>query len=486
MVRAITMPKLGQTEEVGRLVRWWKKVGDAVAKGDILFEIETDKALLEVESFFAGTLLKIVVQEGTTVPINTTVGFVGDPGEAIPEAAAPTPEQVAQVRHVGAALVAAQGQPSADWRIAPLQGAVPEVLRISPPARAMPEPRVAQPVSQVRQVGAALVAAQGQPQGMPLRGAAPEVFRISPRAAKLARESAINPAPIVGTGPYGRIVERDVKNYLESKGYYQLRITPAAKRLAAKENIDILSLDAKNGPQRITVAVVQRAIAEKPQPMSRMRQAIAARLTESFTTTPHFFVTVAVDMTELVSFRSELKAQGGSYTLTDFILKAVALSLVEFPIVNSTTDGKSVRWHSKVHLGLAVNLEQGLVVPVIRDAEELSLAELHDCASELAAKARAGKLTPDEMGGSTFTISNMGMLDIENFTAIINPGESAILAVSSTLKQPVFKDGQIVVRDIMKMTLSSDHRIIDGATAAKFANAIKQKLEEISLWKRLA
>jgi pyruvate dehydrogenase E2 component (dihydrolipoamide acetyltransferase) len=314
--------------------------------------------------------------------------------------------------------------------------------------------------------------------------AAPEVFRISPRAAKLARESAINPSPVVGTGPYGRIVERDVKNYLESKGYYQLRITPAAKRLAAKENIDILTLDGKNAPGRITVAVVQRAIAEKPQPMSRMRQVIAARLTESFTTTPHFFVTVAVDMTELVNFRSELKAQGAPYTVTDFIVKAVALSLAEFPVVNSTTDGKNVRWHSKVHLGLAVNLEHGLVVPVIRDAEELSLAELHDCASELVAKARAGKLT--EMSGSTFTISNMGMLDIENFTAIINPGESAILAVSSIVKQPVVKDGQIVVRDIMKMTLSSDHRIIDGATAARFANAIKQKLEEISLWKRLA
>ncbi len=283
----------------------------------------------------------------------------------------------------------------------------------------------------------------------------------------------------------GRIVERDVKGYLKSKGYYELRITLAAKRLAAREGIDILSCAAGgNGLARITVARVERAISEKPQPMSRMRQVIASRLTESFTTAPHFFVTVSVDMTELVNLRTELKAQGASYTVTDFIAKAVALSLVEFPVVNSTTDGKTVRWHSKVHLGLAVNLEQGLVVPVIRDAEELSLAEIHDCASELATKARAGKLTPDEMGGSTFTISNMGMLDVENFTAIINPGESAILAVSSTLKQPVVRDGQIVVRDIMKMTLSSDHRIIDGATAAKFANAIKQKLEEISLWKR--
>jgi len=445
MVRPITMPKLGQSEEEGTLVRWRKKMGDRVAKGDILFEIETDKAILEVESFFEGTLLKIVVQEGATVPINTTVGFVGDPGEAIPEAAALTPEArkpepVAQTRFPGSAALTSAPEPVTQTSFAR-------------PAALTP---------------------------------APEVFRISPRAAKLARESAINPSSIIGTGPYGRIVERDVKNYLESKGYYQLRITPAAKRLAARENIDILTLDGKNARGRITVAVVERAIAEKPQVMSRMRQVIASRLTESFTTTPHFFVTVAVDMTELVKFRSELKAQGATYTVTDFILKAVALSLLDFPVVNSTTDGKTVRWHSKVHLGLAVNLEQGLVVPVIRDAEELSLAELHDCASELVAKARAGKLTPDEMGGSTFTISNMGMLDIENFTAIINPGESAILAVSSTLPQPVVKDGQIVVRDIMKMTLSSDHRIIDGATAARFANAIKQKLEEISLWKRLA
>jgi pyruvate dehydrogenase E2 component (dihydrolipoamide acetyltransferase) len=463
MVRPITMPKLGQSEEVGTLVRWRKKVGDTVAKGDILFEIETDKAILEVESFFEGTLLRIVVQEGTTVPINTTVGFVGDAGEAIPETAAPAPE--------------------------PRRAAAPSVSKEipRPPAlsltQGVPEARFERPVGQVRHVGAVREPPlHPTPNVMP----APEVFRISPRAAKLAKESAVNPSPIVGTGPYGRIVERDVKNYLESKGYYQLRITPAAKKLAAKENIDILTLDSKNGPQRITVATVQRAIAEEPQPMSRMRQVIAARLTESFATTPHFFVTVAVDMTELVNFRSELKAQGASYTLTDFILKAVALSLVEFPIVNSTTDGKSVRWHSKVHLGLAVNLEQGLVVPVIRDANVLSLAEVHDRATELAAKARAGKLTPDEMSGSTFTISNMGMLDIENFTAIINPGESAILAVSSTLKQPAVKDDQIVVRHIMKMTLSSDHRIIDGATAAKFANAIKQKLEEISLWKRLA
>jgi pyruvate dehydrogenase E2 component (dihydrolipoamide acetyltransferase) len=175
-----------------------------------------------------------------------------------------------------------------------------------------------------------------------------------------------------------------------------------------------------------------------------------------------------------------------SYTITDFILNAAALALSEFPTVNSTTDGESTRWHSRIHLGLAVALEQGLVVPIIRDANVLTLAEIHDRATELTARARAGKLTPAEMTGSTFTISNMGMLDIENFTAIINPGESAILAVSSIVKQPVVRDGQIVIRSMMKMTLSSDHRIIDGALAARFLNTIRKKLEETSLWKRSA
>jgi pyruvate dehydrogenase E2 component (dihydrolipoamide acetyltransferase) len=452
MVKPIAMPKLGQSEEVGTLVRWRKKVGEAVARGDILFEIETDKAVLEVESFFEGTLLKTVVQEGTTVPINTTVGFIGDPGEAVPETAAPGPQK-------------------------------PETPRLPqetprPPALAV---RPAEPA-----VTAAVTPTAARPASQPAAPAAQEIFRISPRAAKLARESAIHPEAIRGTGPLGRVVERDVKDYLEAKGYGRLRITPAARKLAAQEQIDVLTLEAATVRERITVATIRRALAEQPKPMSKMRQVIASRLTASYAAAPHFFVTVAVDVTELSKFRAELKARGTSYSITDFILKAVALSLAEFPAVNSTTDGVNARWHSRVHLGLAVNLDQGLVVPVIRNADELSLAELHDCAAELADKARAGKLANDEMSGSTFTISNMGMLNVENFTAIINPGESAILAVSSALKQPVVRNDQVVVRDIMKMTLSSDHRIIDGAIAASFANAIKNKLEEISLWKRLA
>jgi pyruvate dehydrogenase E2 component (dihydrolipoamide acetyltransferase) len=208
-------------------------------------------------------------------------------------------------------------------------------------------------------------------------------------------------------------------------------------------------------------------------------------LTKSFTTTPHFYVTVPVDMTGLIALRAQLKGQGKPYKVTDFILEAVTLALVEFPQVNGWTDGENVVRRSKVQLGLAVSVEQGLVVPVIRDAEELTLEELGARAQDLAGKARAGKLGPDELTGSTFTVSNMGMMDVENFGAIINPGEAAILAVASTLSVPAVKDGQIAIRSIMKMTLSADHRIVDGALAACFINAIKAKLEDMELWKRL-
>ena len=325
---------------------------------------------------------------------------------------------------------------------------------------------------------------QEAPQPRPTVADVPSLFRISPRAARLAKECAIDPTPIVGTGPEGRVVERDVQAYLDAKGYDRLRITPAAKKLAIKEAIDILSLKASDDSGRITVADIETAIAERPKPMTRMRQVIAQRLTRSFTSAPHFFVTVSADVTELDSFRAEIKAQGASYTITDFILKAVALALEEFPDMNSSTDGEKIWWHSRIDLGLAVALEQGLVVPVIRDANRLTVAEIHDRATELTAKARAGKLTPDEMVGSTFTISNMGMLDVENFTAIINPGESAILAISSLMKQPVVRDDKVAIRSLMKMTLSSDHRIIDGAMAARFMNTVRKKLEDIDLWKR--
>jgi pyruvate dehydrogenase E2 component (dihydrolipoamide acetyltransferase) len=444
MVSPIVMPKFGQMTEDSAIVEWLKKEGDAVAKGDVLFLVETDKSVMEVESFSEGTLLKISVGVGVSVPVQSVVGYLGAKGEAIPATPAPPRPSPADTPSTtkSAKPVAGRAAPIAASR-------TPPVVMVSPTP------------------------------------AAPARFRISPRAAALARDSVIDPHAIAGSGPEGRIVEKDVKAHLEANDYASLRTSPAAKALAAKEGLDLIALSADNGGKRIEVADVERAVAEKPKPMSKMRQVIAQRLTQSVVTAPHFYVTVEVDMTETLAHRARLNAAGARYSVTDFIAQASILALKEFPAVNSATDGGSVRWHSRVHLGIAVTLDQGLVVPVIHDAGEMTMPELSQRAKALIDKARAGGLAPDEMRGSTFSISNMGMLDVENFTAIINPGESAILAVSSTVKKPVVRGDAIIARPIMKMTLSSDHRLIDGATAARFVNSIKTKLEDNGLWSAL-
>lgn len=456
MAQAVIFPKLGQTMEEGAIVKWLKKEGDPVAKGDLLFEIETDKANLEVESFFEGFLLKIYVKEGITVPVNTVVGYVGAKGEKVPDQppkaeAAPAP--------------AAAASP------APVQIAPPPVVAASskpvPVAEPLPVPVIARPTP----VAAVPVAAK---------------LLISPRAKALAKACCINPARITGTGPNGRIVEKDVQAYLESSGYNNLRITPTAKRLAAEKEIDVLTVRGSGDAGRIMVEDIERTLKRKPVPLSRMRQVIARRLVESKQTIPHFYVTVKADITELMRFRAELKEKGLNYSVNDFVLEAVILSLEEFPVVNSTTDGTSIAWRGDVDLGMAVSIDTGLVVPVLRAAQTLSLKELHTQAKALAEKARSGKLTPDEMTGSSFSISNMGMLNVDQFTAIINPGESGILAVSSGRQVPAVVNGEIKIRTVMAMTLSADHRIVDGSTGALFVNAIRSKLENIELWKSLA
>jgi len=455
MVQAVIIPKLGQTVEQATIVRWHKHPGSKVKKGEVLFEIETDKAVLEAESYYDGTILKILAGEGETVPVSTVVAYIGKEGERIPE-------QVAQ------------------RAAAPIATKKPQVN--APP----------HDIKQSEALGRAVAAesaqlgeAPGVPSTVPLERGRPGRLVISPRARALAKECAINPARITGTGPNSRIVVKDVECYLLKQGYDKIRITPAAKVVAAKQNIDILEVKGRGEAGRITVGDIKRAVAEKPKPMSRMRQVIARRLTQSFTTTPHFYVTVDVDMTDILSYREELKDRGEVYSITDFILKSVICSLQEFPMLNSVSDGTTVRWHGGVDLGMAVGLDEGLLVPVIRDAESLSIRELHDSVAALADKARSGKLLPYEMNGSTFTVSNMGMFDVENFTAIINPGESGILATASTAERVVAIEGRMRVRSMMKITLSSDHRIVDGAAAAGFINAVKSKLENVDLWKSL-
>ncbi|MCA1809320.1 MAG: dihydrolipoamide acetyltransferase family protein [Kiritimatiellia bacterium] len=439
MAQTIIMPKLGQTVEESTIVKWHKQVGDSVAKGDILFEIETDKAVLEVESFFEGTLLAIIVKEGQTVPVTTPVGFVGTPGESLPELPPPP----------------ARKTPAA----APIPAAVPAPSRPAASAPAAPPP------AQV-----------------PAAPAVPARRGVSPRARRLLKTLPLEASELAGTGPGGRVVERDVLDYMETSGYNALRLTPAARVLALRESINVLELDCG---QRIGVEEIKAAVAEKPQPLSPMRQVIARRMLQSTSGIPHFFVTVSVDVTEVLAWRKDLKKSGGNCSLNACVLKAAALALREFPLVNSSTDGRSVRRRSRVNIGMAVAVPDGLVVPVIREADRLGLDELNRQAAQLAVRARDGKLAPEEMRGGTFTVSNMGMLDVENFTAIINPGESAILAVATVQQQPVARQGKVVVRSIMKITLSSDHRLVDGALAARFVNKVRSLLEDVALWKNM-
>ena len=401
MPHAILMPKPGQMTEECTVIAWHKREGDHVARGDVLFEIETDKSAMEVEAFDEGVLLRIVAQEGDTVPVNQVCAWVGQPGEAIPE----TPETP-----VSAAPVAASQAP---------------------------EVPVASPVA------------------APVRDEAGGRLRISPRASRAAADAGIDPRTIAGTGPDGRITERDIIAAVAARAVAPA-IAPRAAPLAA---------------------VVPVAGEEEPRPLSRMRRVIADRLTASWTTSPHFTVTVAVDVSRLLALRTELKAAGTNLTITDFILAATAQTLAEFPDVNSRTDGASVWRRRRVHLGLAVSLPGGLVVPVIRDADRLTIAELHDRAADLAGRARDGTLAPDEMTGSTFTVSNLGMFGVEEFSAIINPGESAILAVAAAMPTVVAIGDGMAVRSIMKLTLSADHRQVDGEVAARFLGSLRRRLE---------
>ncbi len=438
MVHAIRMPKPGQMTEECTLTAWHKNEGDPVAKGDILFEIETDKSAMEVEAFDDGVLLRRLVAEGETVPVNFVCAYVGEAGEAIPEE---EQEPVAAVA-------------------------------LTPPAAAMPPETVASPPG--RAAAPAPAAAAPPPVPSPTARMA-----ISPRASRLAAEAGLDPRAIAATGPGGRIVERDVRSAVAARAGGAAAPAPAAVPA---------STSAPAAPSsRIAAALAPPLDGEdEPRPLSRVRRVIADRLTASWTSTPHFTVTVAVDVTAVLALRAELKAAGTNLTVTDFVLAATAQTLAEFPDVNSRTDGVSVWRRRRVHLGLAVSLPGGLVVPVIRDADRMAIGELHDTAVALAAKAREGTLPVDDMTGSTFTVSNLGMFGVEEFSAIINPGEAAILAVASAIPTAVAIGDGLAVRSIMRLTLSADHRQVDGELAARFLGAIRRRLEDAAAFRQEA
>ena len=439
MAHAILMPKPGQMTEECTVIAWHKKEGDPVKRGDVLFEIETDKSAMEVEAFDDGVLLKIVAAEGQTVPVNTVCAYIGQPGEAIPEAAP---------------------------AVVPAPAAVPPAPTPAPRPAVAPAPPVAPEAAP-----AAAPAATGDGR-----------LRISPRASRAAAEAGVDPRTIAGTGPEGRITERDVLAAIQVAAASPAAVVAAAPRVGPAP----AAPGVAPAPAPAPLSAITIEGQEEPRPLNRMRRVIADRLTQSWTSTPHFTVTVAVDVTGLLALRAELKAGGTNLTVTDFVLAATAQTLAEFPDVNSRTDGASVWPRRRVHLGLAVSVPAGLVVPVIRDADRLGLGELHDQAAALAGAGRDGTLPIDDMTGSTFTVSNLGMFGVDEFSAIINPGEAAILAVASAIPTVVAVGDAMGIRSILKLTLSADHRLVDGEMGARFLNAIRRRLEDVAAFRNEA
>lgn len=432
MAIPIRMPMPGQMTEECTVLQWYKAEGDTVSKGDPLFEIETDKSNMEIEAFDEGTLLRVDAPEGATVPVEAIVAWIGQPGEELPE-----PEAAG-----GAAPVAAP-EPEAAPAPAPAPADMPSVA-----------------TEQVASPSPSQVGASSSQQGAsPVAGGK---LKISPRASRVAAELGVDPRSVAGTGPGGRIVERDVR---------------AAASGAVPATAPAAAVAAPAPATPVAPPPAPANVTGQGEALSRMRQTIAKRLTEN-TSVPTFTVTQAVDMTDLLGVRAQLKAAGSKISVTDFIHAAVVQALGEFPMLNASTDGVQVWKHEHVHLGVAVSVPAGLLVPVVRDADMLSIKGLHDKTVEVVTAARDGSLMPDALSGSTFSVSNMGMFGVEQFSAIINPGEAGILAVSSVTPEVRPYAGGMAIRQMMRITLTADHRLVDGEMGAHFVNAVQRRLED--------
>jgi pyruvate dehydrogenase E2 component (dihydrolipoamide acetyltransferase) len=416
MITKVVLAKLSPTMEEGTVVKWTKQEGDAVKVGDVLAEIETDKANMEMEALGAGVLRRVLVPAGGKAPVGALIGVIADAGE-----------DIAPVLAEAASAAPATPAPAAP---AP---AVPTPAPVAPAAPAPPAP------------AAPAATAGGR-------------VKASPLARAIAAQRNVPLASVPGSGPGGRIVKRDVEGYLEAP-----RPAPAPARPAV--------------PPR-AAAPVPSVAPGTAIPLTSMRRTIAKRLAESMYTAPHFYVTVEIDMDAAVSLREQLvAAEDVKVSYNDLVLKACARALTRFPTVNASWTGEAIKTHAEVHLGVAVSLAEGLITPVVRNADRKPLVEISREVKELAARARDRKLKPEEYTGSTFTVSNLGMFDVTEFTAIINPPESCILAVGAVRKVPVVKGDQLAVGHRMKVTLSSDHRAVDGALAAQFLAEVRRLLE---------
>ncbi len=456
MANTIIMPKLSPTMEEGQISRWLKKEGDAIEANEPIAEVDTDKATMEVTSLEAGTLLKIVIGEGNNARLGETIGVIGEKGEdfsALVNGAStngagkseekPAEEKV-EAKEESAEPVADKtaSQPAsngvAQKNVAETEGRSYDAQRPGAKEDAQKETQKAEPESN----GGRMI--------------------VSPIAARMASENDINLKSIKGSGPNGRIIKRDIEEAI-SQG------SSSAAQSSTQESAPIFSASS-----------VQGASQYREETTSKMRQVIAQRLATSIGPIPTFYLTVEIEMDKAMEFRKQINAsikEDEKVSVNDIIVKVAAMASLKHPFVNSSYQDKTIRFYEDADVGVAVAIDEGLITPVIRGANKKGITEISREIKEMAARAREKKLQPEEYTGATFSISNLGMFGIEQFTAIINPPEAAIFAVGSAAPKAVVRNGEIVIRNIMNVTMSCDHRVIDGATGAKFLQTFKQMLE---------
>lgn len=409
MAEIVKMPKLSDTMTEGVVAEWHKKIGDRVEEGELLAEIETDKATMEFESFQDGVLLHIGVEKGGTAPVDSILAILGEEGEDI--------------------------QPLLDGAATEVHAQVADEAEVVEPVK-KEEPAKVEEKKEIVTLA---------PQ--PVKTSANGRVKASPLAKKMAEEKGIDIGLVAGTGEGGRIVKRDVDAYV-----------PAVAAVAQPLQV---------GVERYT-----------EEPVSQMRKVIARRLGESKFTAPHFYLTIDIDMDNVMEARKMVNASGEvKVSFNDFVVKASAVALKKHPIINSSWLGDKIRYNEHVNVGIAVAVPDGLLVPVVRHADTKSLSQISAEVKEYAKKAKDKKLQPQDWEGNTFSISNLGMFGIEEFTAIINPPDSCIMAVGAIRQEPVVKNGQVVPGNRMKVTLSCDHRTVDGVSGAEFLNTFKAMLE---------
>jgi len=447
MATKVVMEALSPTMEEGRLVEWKKNEGDAVAVGDVLAEVETDKAVMELVARAGGTLIKQLVPAGTTVPVSELVALIGEPGETVDNGKpAPSPAPKAG----GAAQQGTQPAPDRNQ---------PASMPPPPPAAAATEA----PAMAPRRPAARPAAPQAQ---APAAAAAGGRIKASPLARRIAAERGIDLNAIAGSGPEGRIVQRDLEG-----------APPAAGTAAPARGAAPAAAPASPVP-RLVVPLADGA-PFSDVPLTQLRKTIARRLVQSIGPIPTFFLTTEVDMERAWDARQSLNAlgEGPKVSFNDIIIKAVATALRQHPACNAWWQDDHIRYWHEIHVSMAVAIEDGLITPVIRHADHKSLRQISAEAHDLAARGRERRLATEEYTGGTFSVSNLGMLDIDEFTAVINPPEAGILAVGRIVEKPVAHDGQVAVRRRLRLTMSCDHRVIDGATGAQFLKTLKAMLE---------